>query len=522
MTYRKRSLSPQARLELGCMAFRQQGFYGAITDLAASFGVSRWLVYHLLHVLVPVLLEAAQPKPPGPKPLARELRVDKGHLDRAIVTLRVAGNVPLEGIQRCLEEVLGTRRSIGYLSEVITQAQQEAAAFQANLGCEVAGTGLLDDLFVHRGPILVAVEPHSTALLLLSKEETRDGDTWGVRLLETQEHGFQFTQVASDQAKGIAAGVQAALGEDTLHQADVGHLFGEAARLEAQVERAAYKAIGEEAERWSVLDSAKSERVIAARIEAWETAPQKMEQAMSLYEDVQFLASELYGLFTPVGPDGVPRSRTAVQGDLDALLALLSEIPHAKVQDLRKRLATQQESLLGFWEDWERRLAELREILPHEEVLQALLLEYFLGRRKPSQAMQGALKKAKAFVETHLGEQAVLLREEGASLLDPLVRSSALVETANSWLRPYLNTRKGVSQGFLDLIRMYRNTRTSRRGKRKDHSPFDLLGVALPKDWLSLVGLPQSYPPPRSEGPWRTSPSPRQGGSMPTPHCEGN
>lgn len=492
MTYPRKSLSPQARLELACVAYRQQGIYGAITDLAASFGVSRWLVYHLLHVLVPVLLEVATPKPPGPKAPPRVLRVDKRHLDRAILTLRVVGNVPLEGIQRCLEEILGTRRSLGYLSEVITQAQEEAAAFQDRLVYQVAGTGLLDELFVHRGPILVAVEPHSTALLLLSKEEARDGDTWGVRLLETQEHGFHFTQVASDQAKGIAAGVQAALGEDVAHQADVGHLFREVVRLEAQVERTAYKTIGEETDRWHVLDSAKSERVIVARIEAWETAHQKMEQALSLYEDFHVLAGELYGLFTPVGPDGVPRSRTAVQGDLEALLSLLEEIPCPKVQELRTHLAQQQERLLSFWEDWEGRLAHLREAIPQEEILQALLLEYFLRRRTPTRATQAVLTQANVFVETHLGQQAAPLREQVASLLDGLVRSSALVETANSWLRPYLDTRKGASQGFLDLVRLYRNTRTYRRGKRKGHSPFELLGLSLPEDWLALVGLPRT------------------------------
>jgi len=181
-----------------------------------------------------------------------------------------------------------------------------------------------------------------------------------------------------------------------------------------------------------------------------------------------------------------------VQEELEALLSLLEEIPSAKVQDLRKRLARQQKGLLVFWEDWERRLAELREAIPQEELLQALLLEYFLSRRKkPSGATQAALEKAQSFVETHLGQQAVPLREQVASLLDGLVRSSALVETANSWLRPYLNTRKGVSQEFLDLVRLYRNARTSQRGKRKGHPPYELLGLSLPEDWLSLVGLPR-------------------------------
>lgn len=493
MTYRRSSLSPRERLELTWTAYQQQGIYGAITDLAISFGVSRWLVYHFLQVLLPVLLEVARPQPPGPKPLSRVLRVDKRHLDRAIVTLRVVGNVPLEGIQRCLEEILGTRRSIGYLSGGIARAQKEAATFQRHLVYEGTGTGLVDELFLHRAPILVVVEPHSTALLLLAQEEHRDGDTWGVRLLETEEQGFSFTQVVSDQAQGIAAGVHAAFGEEMPHQLDLGHLFGEVARLDAELERMAYKTIRDEADRGRVLDSARSERVIVSRIEAWEKTHEKMEEAISRYEDFQYLAGELSGLFTPVSPEGVPRSLAFVQGEVQALLSLLEEIPSAKVQKLRKRLARQQKGLLVFWEDWEDRLAALREILPHEEELQALLLEYFLGRRKhPSRVTQKALEKTKAFVETHLGDQAACLRAQVASLLDGLVRSSALVETANSWLRPYLNTRKGSSQAFLDLVRLYRNTRTYRRGKRKGHSPFELLGLSLPEDWLSLVGLPRT------------------------------
>lgn len=489
MTYRRSSLLPRDRLELTWTAYQQQGIYGAITDLALSFGVSRWLVYHLLHMLLPVLLEVARPKPPGPKPLSRVLRVDKRHLDRAIVTLRVVGNVSLEGIQRCLEEVLGTRRSIGSLSEVIVRAQKEAVAFQRQLVYEGTGTGLLDELFLHRTPLLVVVEPHSTALLLLAQEEHRDGDTWGVRLLETEEQGFSFTRVVSDQAQGIAAGVHAAFGEEMPHQLDLGHLFGQIARLDAELERTAYKTIREEAERGRVLDSAKSERVIVSRIEAWEKAHQKMEEAISRYEDFHYLAGELSGLFTPVSPEGVPRSLAFVQGEVQALLSLLEEIPSSKVQELRKRLARQQKGLLVFWEDWEHRLAALREIIPPEEELQALLLEYFLGRKKSSPATQKALEKTKAFVETHLGDQAACLRAQVAALLDGLVRSSALVENANSWLRPYLNTRKGSSQAFLDLVRLYRNTRTYRRGKRKGHSPFELLGLSLPEDWLSLVGL---------------------------------
>ncbi|HID10865.1 MAG TPA: hypothetical protein EYP17_06145 [Candidatus Latescibacteria bacterium] len=130
-----------------------------------------------------------------------------------------------------------------------------------------------------------------------------------------KEQGFPFSQGASDQAQGIAAGVHAALGEEIPHQLDLGHLFGEVARLDAEVERTAYKTIREEAERGRVLDSAQRERVIVSRIEAWEQAPQKMEEAISRSEDFHSLAGELSGLFPPVSPQGAPRSLTAVQGD---------------------------------------------------------------------------------------------------------------------------------------------------------------------------------------------------------------
>ena len=104
---------------------------------------------------------------------------------------------------------------------------------------------------------------------------------------------------------GGIAGVQAALGEDTLHQLDIGHLFGEVAHVDAEVERSAYKHLREEEERWRVLDSARSDRVITSRIDAWEKAPHKTEEAILLYDDFHSLAEELYGLFSPLGSQPV-------------------------------------------------------------------------------------------------------------------------------------------------------------------------------------------------------------------------
>src|SRR5208283_5458419 len=50
--------------------------------------------------------------------------------------------------------------------------------------------GLLDEIVQARDPVLVGVDAQSTFCFLLSPEEHRDADTWGVRLLELVDQGF--------------------------------------------------------------------------------------------------------------------------------------------------------------------------------------------------------------------------------------------------------------------------------------------------------------------------------------------
>ena len=60
-------------------------------------------------------------------------------------------------------------------------------------------------------------------------------------------------------------------------------------------------------------------------------------------------------------------------------------------------------------------------------------------------------------------------KEQVFSCLDNIIRASSLIETANSIIRPYLNTCKGqITQEMLTLIMFYHNHRQFNNGKRKD------------------------------------------------------
>jgi hypothetical protein len=70
------------------------------------------------------------------------------------------------------------------------------------------------------------------------------------------------------------------------------------------------------------------------------------------------------------------------------------------------------------------------------------------------------------------------------------VRASSAVEGINSVVRMHQGRHRHVSQGMLDLKRLYWNCRIFQDGKRKGCCPYDLLGLKLPTaDWWQLLQM---------------------------------
>ena len=75
-------------------------------------------------------------------------------------------------------------------------------------------------------------------------------------------------------------------------------------------------------------------------------------------------------------------------------------------------------------------------------------------------------------------------------LLRRAVRASSAVEGIKSVVRMHPGRHRHVSQGMLDLKRLYWNCRVFREGKRKGKSPYELLGLKLPcSDWWERLQI---------------------------------
>ena len=73
-------------------------------------------------------------------------------------------------------------------------------------------------------------------------------------------------------------------------------------------------------------------------------------------------------------------------------------------------------------------------------------------------------------------------------VLSTTVRSSSAVEGVNSVLRMQQGRHRKMTQGLLDLKRLYWNCRPFQTGKRRGRRPYEMLGASLPStDFWALL-----------------------------------
>jgi hypothetical protein len=92
-------------------------------------------------------------------------------------------------------------------------------------------------------------------------------------------------------------------------------------------------------------------------------------------------------------------------------------------------------------------------------------------------------------------EQLWLAWDALSQTLDHSWRGSMLAECVNSRLRPVLDGRKHTDQGCLELFRFLHNVQPFARGKRAGFSPAQLVGLDIPDDVLTLLGLDSKQSP---------------------------
>jgi hypothetical protein len=324
----------------------------------------------------------------------------------------------------------------------------------------------------------MVVEPESLCWMTGRIVKARDGVTWAEEFAQLPA----LVAVIRDDGTGLGKGVKLerarrrAAGlpdlDDTL---DIFHTLREGGRALRKTWGAASRALDRADAAQKELDrrgrQGRSNQGHGAPVNRlWRQAERLWDQATAA-ETAWKRAKSAFEFFTP---EGRLNDRAVAEVIVAAALPHLGGAAWAKT----RRLLLRRESFT-FLDQVRDRLADLG-LAP--DVLSALLdLE---GLRRQPWRLSTATRTWALVRTVQLAKACRDWREESGrvhAVLRGVWRASSLVECVNSVARMQQSRHRKMTQGLLDLKRLYWNLRRFRAGRRKDQTPYGLLGLDLPE-----------------------------------------
>src|SRR5437879_1516355 len=208
------------RVDLASRMIVYQGKYGHVSQLSRESNISRQSLYTL--------------KSRGQEAMERVFRTKQEatermtQIERAVLILFTEGHASREGIQICLEEILGIHVSTGKISSILHEAGKRAQEWLDQHIPKDRRDLAIDEQYSHqRGEAYLNIVDAQTSFVYASCPPVAvDGESWSILLLQMRDHGLRWRVVVSDGGKAIGRAVREVT-PDVIHQRDVWHVLHE-------------------------------------------------------------------------------------------------------------------------------------------------------------------------------------------------------------------------------------------------------------------------------------------------------
>ena len=491
---RRKDLALEIRVALVAQAFTAQinHIWGKITDLSREYKVSRTFIYSELSIFKEEMGRLFFPE-------KKVEPISKQACEAVILAYRFEGKCSIDAISTLMKRTDMLPSSTGFISQYLSHT---GGILDNILKIKNRTPTLVvfadDEVFAKSSPVLITVDPVSSAILRIELAKQRTAEAWLAHYQSILDSGFVPRLTTSDA--GVA--MQAARAEtlsgipwqsDTFH--GIAHRLGEWNR---RLEKAAYAAIEHADEREEKLDSAKSEAVIEKRLNLCFDADRAAERKIDLYDNFSYLYRELIRQLNTFDSKGNLRPHKRAEETIRVALDLIESLKHNAIQKeiaiIRKALP----DLLTYFDDAKLALRACQKLTTNTDALSALSLAWQWNKAVIKSKNTDRSHKAIEQRDLNLELAALLieddekfknLKESIYAELDQIIQASSMVECINSILRPYLNSSKNqVTQEFLNIFMFYHNHRRYHAGKRKGKTPMEILtGKKQTDDWIALL-----------------------------------
>jgi hypothetical protein len=382
--------------------------------------------------------------------------------------------------------------SLGRRTQAVGEKSGALLAVLDELARPLVRDGAGDEIYVS-APVLMVVEQESLCWVCGCLSAQVSGEAWAQEFARLPN----LEQMARDGGKGLAKGValvnaqRAEQGrEPVVDQGDHFHALWPGGVGLRKAQQRARKALAQaEAAQKALEECARQgQRLTGAAVRA-SHAWKRAEQAMDAWQQTEGLWQQAKDALAPITSDGELNTRAKAEALLAQTLPQLSDSDFAK-----SKRSLQQTEMLNYLDRMQDRLAKLP--FPHA-VTQAAVQQETLRRRPDllkgdnpkAAALRGVmLLCAVVLGKTEHGQQAVAAVRD---ILRRAYRASSLVECINSVLRMHQAQHRKMTQGLLNLKRLFWNCHTFRTGRRRGKTPYELLGVPWPPGmrWWDVLKL---------------------------------
>ena len=194
---RRHDLTPSIRLYISFMAIsaRATGTWGKITELSREFMISRMFVYMLANTLHETSLAVFGENVPTPA-VAEELPY------LYMLSLRLEGKCSIGTISTIMKRFGIANAAQGSISQYLQRFGSSLPNTLENSNDEVKLVVFLaDEIFAKKIPILVTVDPISSAILRIEIADSRKVKDWKNHWECIQKNGFIATYLVTDEVK---------------------------------------------------------------------------------------------------------------------------------------------------------------------------------------------------------------------------------------------------------------------------------------------------------------------------------
>lgn len=497
--------------KIGSAFFVVLGKFGQVSQFAREHGVSRQCVYREAQRVCESLegsqaraeIERLQNDNAG---LREEVAQLKQRLAVAVVIdedkqVELAGvgqacGVTLSQCHAILEALIPgqtmSRATLGRRTQALGQKAGELLQVLDEFTQERVRDVAADEIYV-RDPVLMVVDQESLCWVTGRLSEEVTGKAWS----EEFKRLPHLEQVARDGGTALAKGVelvnaqrqaqnvepkQAAI----VDQGDHFHALRDGGVGLRRFQRRASAALTKAEDAQKALEACaregKKQTGPAVRAShAWHQAEAAMDAWVTI-EKVWQRAKDALRLMTP---EGELNSRAKAEAVLAEVLPLLPENDFAKAKrNLQKR------EMLNYLD----RVHDQLENLSIPEEVKQMAVKQELLRRQPkllqASAMRGVMLMC-AVVLSKSGEEGRQAIRAVQEIFRRAYRASSLVECINSVLRMQQAQHRHMTQGLLDLKRLYWNCHRFRSGRRRNTTPYERLGVPWPEGlrWWDVLKL---------------------------------